>query len=183
MLTAASPKSGSEDPECTKALNSAIQSQNYSSVKNLEGDSPTVMSGAQCRQGPLFKDANHKPSWPITDEDRVAALGPVGASIMLKPPPPVDAEADLESAPSFLPPESELVRGPVASPPRPLDYELDPNNTPTSISRITMKYSLDTSNHLGHESSSPSGLLAASSTSSHQDVPDVTYIATEAATS
>ncbi|GMH08588.1 hypothetical protein Nepgr_010428 [Nepenthes gracilis] len=39
---------GYEDPECLKALNSAIKSQNIDSVKNLEGDAPMALSDAQC---------------------------------------------------------------------------------------------------------------------------------------
>ncbi|GMH29449.1 hypothetical protein Nepgr_031292 [Nepenthes gracilis] len=129
----------------------------------------------------------------IIDEDRVAALGTVDASIMLNPTSPDDAKADLDSVPSSLPLEPEFARGQAVSPPSPLDVpiihhdltplDVDPDSTPNTISRITMKYSLNTSNNLGHESSSPKEMSAASPLGKHLDIPKVKYIAMEAAAS
>ncbi|GMH29498.1 hypothetical protein Nepgr_031341 [Nepenthes gracilis] len=114
--------------------------------------------------------------WPISEEDSIAALGPVGASSTLEPHPPGVTVPELEYALSLLPPVSERARGPV-------DHVVDLVNAPPSISRIITKYSLDTSYQLGHGSSSPNGLLAASSTDSHLDTPAVSYLGSQVAPS
>ncbi|GMH07553.1 hypothetical protein Nepgr_009393 [Nepenthes gracilis] len=90
--------------------------------------------------------------WPISEEDRIAALGLVGAP---------------------LPLVLEQASGLVSYPPGPHDLAGDLVNTPPSISRIITKYSLDTSYQLGHGSSSPKGLSAASSTDSHLDTSEI----------
>ncbi|GMH00857.1 hypothetical protein Nepgr_002696 [Nepenthes gracilis] len=123
------------------------------------------------------------PWWPISEEDRIAALGLVGASITLDPHPPGVAVLKLESALSLLPPVSEQASGPVSYPPGPLDHAVALVNTPPSISRILTKYSLDTSYQLGHGSSSPNGLSTASSTDSHLDTPEVSYLGSQVAPS
>ncbi|GMG99211.1 hypothetical protein Nepgr_001051 [Nepenthes gracilis] len=83
----------------------------------------------------------------------------------------------------YCPPVSEQACGPVSYPPGPHDHAIDLVNTPPSISRILMKYSLDTSYQLGHDSSSPNGLSADSSTDSHLDTPEVSYLGSQVAPS
>ncbi|GMH21174.1 hypothetical protein Nepgr_023016 [Nepenthes gracilis] len=95
--------------------------------------------------------------WPISEEDRIAALGLVVAP---------------------LAPVLEPASGLVSYPPGPLDIK-----TPPSISSILTKYSLDTSYHLGHGSCSPKSLSAASSTDSHLDTSEVSYLGPQAAPS
>ncbi|GMH15609.1 hypothetical protein Nepgr_017450 [Nepenthes gracilis] len=95
--------------------------------------------------------------WPIFEEDRIAALGPVGAPITLDPHPPRVVVPKFESALPLLPPVSEQASGLGSYPPGPHDLAVDLVNTPPSISRIITKYSLDTSYQLGHGSSSPKG--------------------------
>ncbi|GMH04707.1 hypothetical protein Nepgr_006547 [Nepenthes gracilis] len=121
--------------------------------------------------------------WPISEEDRIAALGLVGAPITLDPHPPGDAVPKLESSVPLLPPVSEQASGPVSYPAGPHDLAVDLVNTPPSISRIIMKYSLDTSYQLGHGSSSPKGLSTTSSTDSYLDTPEVSYLGPKVAPS
>ncbi|GMH00821.1 hypothetical protein Nepgr_002660 [Nepenthes gracilis] len=120
--------------------------------------------------------------WPISEEDRLATLGLVGAPIKLDPHPPRVAVPKLGATLPLLPPVSEQASGPVAYPPGPHDLAVD-LVTPPSISRIITKYSLDTSCQLGHGSRSPKGLSAASSTDSHLDTPEVSYLGPKAAPS
>ncbi|GMH30443.1 hypothetical protein Nepgr_032286 [Nepenthes gracilis] len=116
-----------------------------------------------------------KECWPISEEDRLAALGLVGAPVKLDPQPTVVAVPKLECSTPLLPPVTEQYCGPVVDPPGTLDLAGD-LVTPPSISRIITKYSLDTSYQLGHGSSSPIGLSAAPRTDSHLDTPEVSHI-------
>ncbi|GMH21249.1 hypothetical protein Nepgr_023091 [Nepenthes gracilis] len=97
--------------------------------------------------------------WPISEEDRIAALRLVVAP---------------------LAPVLEPASGLVSYPPGPLDPAVDLTKTPPSISCILTKYSLDTSFHLGHGSSSPKSLSVASSTDSHLDNSEVSYLGPQA---
>ncbi|GMH16914.1 hypothetical protein Nepgr_018755 [Nepenthes gracilis] len=98
-------------------------------------------------------------SWQISEDDRRAALGLVDD--------PLD-------------PVLEPPIGLVYYPPGPPDPEVDLHKTPPSISRILTKYSLDTSLHLGHGSSSPNSMCVASSTDSHLDNSEVSYLGPQA---
>ncbi|GMH03514.1 hypothetical protein Nepgr_005353 [Nepenthes gracilis] len=148
--------SGSVNSVCSKARDSAFKSKNYGSVMSLDGDAPLVS-----------KDAILQP--------RMTSVAAELAPAVVIP--------RIASCPSVLQLLPKQVRGSVASPPRPLDPDVDSDDSPPSISRIIMKYSLDTSNHMEHGSSSPIGLLAASSADSHLDVPEVSYLGMQVAPS
>ncbi|GMH19855.1 hypothetical protein Nepgr_021696 [Nepenthes gracilis] len=137
--------------------------------RGIDADPPGVLVGGES-------------SLAIFKEDRLAALGTGVCPFKLDPHPPDVAVPKLESALPLLPPVSEQASGPVAYPPGPHDLAVD-LVTPPSISRIITKYSLDTSYHLGHGSCSPNGLSAASSTDSHLDTPEVSYLGPKAAPS
>ncbi|GMH25246.1 hypothetical protein Nepgr_027089 [Nepenthes gracilis] len=92
----------------------------------------------------------------------------------------------VDFVPSCLPPEPGFVRDhAVDSPLSPLDVpvihhdltplEVDLDNTPNSISCITIKYSLDTSSNIGPESISLRGSLADSPVGQHPVVPGVKF--------